>query len=723
MFQKIIISIALLLPFVVQAQQITLTYDANGNRLTKQINGTAPHASVIGDTLVCHGLTTTLHAHGGSTYLWSNGSTDSIITVLVDTPITYKVVVHSSNGCADSATHHISVAPLPVLTVTANPTTSTVCAGALVTLTAIGASTYSWSGGISNGVSFTPTATSTYTVTGTSTNGCVSTATKMVSVNPLPSLSITSNPSTPTVCSGLPVTLTANGASTYTWSGGITNGVAFTPTATTTYTVTGTSSNGCTKTATKTVTVNTSPILSISSIPLSGTVCNGNAVTLSASGANSYSWSGGISNGVTFIPSASTTYSVTGTNTNGCTATGSVSVIVNPNPVLSISSVPTSTTPCSGDSITLTATGANSYSWSGGINNGVVFVPTNTSTYNVTGTDANGCTATLSQLVTVNATPVISIVANPTNGIVCSGLPVTLTATGATFYNWTGGISNGVSFNPSSTNTYTVTGISNLGCSKTDSFTVHVNPNPTVQANITPNDTICSGTQVTLFGTGNASTYSWNWGIVNNVAFYPPVSATYVVTGTDANNCTNSDSIHIQINPNITPTISLTSWPTQGSTGDPITYTATTNVPNPYTIDWYRNSILSATTSTNTWNDFIVAGNNQIYAVIKNPTVCITPDSATSAIHDVHNVTGISEVLPDGFSIYPNPATSELNIVGLKPNDEFKIINNLGQVILKDKNFQSSSKNIKVDALANGIYSIILIRNDKQWIARFEKMD
>jgi hypothetical protein len=179
-------------------------------------------------------------------------------------------------------------------TVTALSSASTVCAGTSVTLTGGGASTYTWTGGVTNGVSFVPTATTTYTVIGTNAGGYANTATITITVNPTPTVTALSSAST--VCAGTSVTLTGGGASTYTWSGGITNGVIFVPTSTTTYTVTGTDVNGCTNTATKTITVNPTP--TVTALSSASTVCAGTSVTLTGGGANTYTWSGGVTNGV-----------------------------------------------------------------------------------------------------------------------------------------------------------------------------------------------------------------------------------------------------------------------------------------------------------------------------------------------------------------------------------------------------------------------------------------
>ena len=191
--------------------------------------------------------------------------------------------------------------------------------------------TYSWSPstGLSNPNIINPLAnpstTTTYTLTATA-NGCSGSAQRTITVNAVPAVS--ANASANTLCSGASVTLSGSGASSYAWNNGVSNGVAFTPNATQTYTVTGTAANGCTGTAQTTITVNAAPILSINAS--ANTLCLGTSATLTASGANSYAWNNGISNGVAFTPNATQTYTVTGTAANGCTGTAQVTVTVNP---------------------------------------------------------------------------------------------------------------------------------------------------------------------------------------------------------------------------------------------------------------------------------------------------------------------------------------------------------------------------------------------------------
>lgn len=171
----------------------------------------------------------------------------------------YKLVsVMDGNNCTatitgkDSAVVAQGAAPKIGSTVTPY---ATICKGQSISIFGTGASNYSWTGGISNGVAFTPTVTTTYTVTGSSTKGCVGIATRKITVNEIPKVGVVVDPSSATICKGQAVKLTGTGATAYDWSGGITNNIYFVPDKTTTYTVTGTALTTCTAKATKTITV------------------------------------------------------------------------------------------------------------------------------------------------------------------------------------------------------------------------------------------------------------------------------------------------------------------------------------------------------------------------------------------------------------------------------------------------------------------------------------
>src|SRR5690554_7987734 len=112
------------------------------------------------------------------------------------------------------------------------------------------------------------------------------------------------------------------------------------------------------------------------------------------------------------------------TAANGCTDTKTVMVTANPVPTVSAGS---NTTICAGEATSLTASGASSYSWNHSLGNGATHSvsPTSGTTYEVTGTDANGCENTAQVTINVNALPSVSAGSDVT---ICEGVATTLAA-------------------------------------------------------------------------------------------------------------------------------------------------------------------------------------------------------------------------------------------------------------------------------------------------------
>ncbi len=514
---------------------------------TITVNPTPTVTASATSASICAGSSTTLSATGASTYVWNPGAhVGANWTVTPATTTTYTVTGASAAGCTSTATQLITVNPIP--TVTTSTTGNTICVGNSTTITASGATTYSWMPGSLSGTTVTvsPVATTTYTVTGTSA-GCSSTATQLITVNPTPTVTTTTTGGT--ICSGNSTTITASGASTYTWMPGSLSGTTVTvsPATTTTYTVTGTSATGCTSNATRTITVNPTP--TVIATATSNSICIGSSTTLSASGATSYVWNPGAHVGAnwTVTPAVTTTYTVTGTSA-GCTSTATQLITVNPIPTITTST--TGNTICAGDSTTITASGAATYTWMPGSLSGAMITdaPMVTTTYTVTGTSAAGCTSTATIIITVNPVPSVSATATP--NVICIGNPITLDATGTSTYNWLPQNATGASVNdsPNASTTYTVTGTDVNGCTNTATVAVTVNPLPSVSADATPN-AICIGNPVTLDATG-ASTYNWlpqnatGATVIDN----PNASTNYTVTGTDVNGCTNTATVAVTVN-------------------------------------------------------------------------------------------------------------------------------------------------------------------------------
>jgi len=474
-----------------------------------------------------------LYTQGQTTYSWSPGNaTTQSITVSPTTTTTYTCTT-TVNGASCSDAIVVTVNPLP--TVNAG-TDQSICLNQPVTLSGSGATSYSWNNSVINNTPFTPTATATYTVTGTNANGCVNTDNVVVTIKPLPATNAGLDQS---ICIGNPAIFNATGAFSYTWSNGVANNVPFFPTATANYIVTGTNTNGCTKTDTMSITVNALPIVNAG---VNQAICFGQSATLTATGAVSYTWLPGNATtaSITVSPTATTAYIVTGTNANACQGKDTVLVTIKPLPSINAG---IDKTICAGDSVALTASGSPLIAWNNGILNGVYFSPTATTTYTVTGTGANGCTNTDQAVVFVNALPNVNAGADTA---VCNGSFLTLSGSGAVSYTWSNSVTNNVPFIPSLSNTFTVIGTDANGCKDSDQIQVTVNILPPVNAG--NNVAICIGDSIQLNGSGAVS-YVWDNGVVNNTAFYPTTTLTYHVIGTNANGCSNSDSVIVTVNP------------------------------------------------------------------------------------------------------------------------------------------------------------------------------
>jgi hypothetical protein len=207
------------------------------------------------------------------------------------------------------------------------------------------------------------------------------------------------------------------------------------------------------------------------------TLCEGQTTNLIASGANTYTWNsnGSNSSSITITPNYYVSYSVSGTNTlTGCTVTLAQQVSVTPLPVVAINI--NSNAICLGSSIGMGASGAYSYTWSNGVSAPFISVtPTANATYTLFGTGINGCVGSVSQSITVNPLPNITVAGNIT---ICPGSNANLTASGANTYTWSSNsfFLQGTAANPAplSTNVCTVIGKDLNGCTSTYTFSLFV---------------------------------------------------------------------------------------------------------------------------------------------------------------------------------------------------------------------------------------------------------
>lgn len=490
---------------------------------------------------------------------------------------TYFGETRNLNGgqCTSSSRTQVVFSLNPDIAFNATANDLSLCPGqsTIISASANGGSggfTYQWDNNIGPGQShnITPGATTTYSVTATDINNCV--ATSQVTVTLLPPVVVSAGQDEG-ICPGTSTTITADAVSesgniTYLWDQGLGAGASHivSPTSPTTYSVTATDGNGCSDV--DQVTINVFPNLTVS-IPAPQAICPGQSATISASasggsnGSYSFQWDQGLGAGSTkdVSPSATTTYHVVVTDGNGCNAQSQVTVVVHPAISINAADIPPV---CPGQTTVLNAIaigggGSFTYNWDNNIGTGQspVISPITTTTYTVTATDANQCSA--SDQVTVSVFPALVVNAND-NLSICLGdnTVVNAIAIGGTnnfTYTWNNGLGVGQfhSVSPSSTTTYTVTATDGNNCAAADQVTVTLLQPPVVIAGTY--QPICAGQSITLnaSATGQGNSFTFNWdndlgtGATQSVS--PASTTTYTVIATDINGCQSSDSTTIQV--------------------------------------------------------------------------------------------------------------------------------------------------------------------------------
>jgi hypothetical protein len=556
----------------------------------------------------------------------------------------------------------VSVTPTSV----ANGTAGTAYSQSLSQTGALGAATYVVTSGalpagltLSAGgtISGTPTATGTFsfTVSAGDASGCVgSTAYSTTIVCPTGGASLVVSPAA--VCSNAGITTIGGGSPAGgVFSGTGVSGSTFDPGAgTQTLTYTLTDAYGCVQTASNGITVNAAPTVGSSSDAPANTVCAGTSVTLTGSGADTYTWDNGVTDGVAFTPSGTSMYMVTGTITaTGCSAMGMTAIMVNALPAVTAASDASGNTVCEGAAVTLTGGGADTYTWDNSVMDGVAFNPAATTTYNVTGTTTStGCSAAAMITITVNPLPTVTAGSDAAANTVCAGTAVTVTGSGADTYTWDNGVTDGVAFTPAATTTYNVTGTTTAtGCSGSGMITINVNPLPAVTASSDASgNAVCAGSSVTLTG-GGADTYAWDNGATDGVAVAPAGTTTYNVTGTEtATGCTSTAAITITVNP--LPTVDLASFP-----GIYCIYSGVITLPagTPAGGTYTGTGVTGSTFDTG-----IGAGTYPVNYAYTDINGCTGTDTENLVVDLCTGIAGASAL--NGLTVYPNPSAGTFTV-------------------------------------------------------------
>ncbi len=531
------------------------------------------------------------------------------------------VVFSMPSTCGGFTTDTVYIADNSLLSVNAG-LDQTLCATAMpATLTAtptggVAPYTYLWSNSAGNTqtVSVSPASNTHYQVT--VTDACGQTATDAVDVNVVPNPTSTFTATTP-ICEGQPVTVTyqgnASAAATYNWnfngatilSGGTGQGPhQITWNTAGTYTITlSVSENSCnSQPSQQTITVYAagSPNCCTMPTPYAGidkSVCSLTTV-LEANPSMAGSWTSIPATTTISQPSnphSSVTVPTAGTYqfiwtesfSPACTNSDTVTIIFNPAPNVSASASPSSI--CIGTSSIITATGATNYAWNNGGNNPQTVTPASTTTYQVTGTDANNCMAVATVTVTVYPLPNVTITGN---GSICQGQSTTLTGNGAVNYVWTTGFNTpSITISPITDSDYGVTGTDVYGCTNTATFHVTVIPMPIANAG---NDTAICGLTYTLHAIPSVGTGTWTstGNITINSINSPQAiitatqSGTYTLVWTENNNgCTDADSVIVQLTRIPTSTFTADTIACSGNASQ-INFTGISDVNSSFTWSW-----------------------------------------------------------------------------------------------------------------------------------------
>ena len=629
---------------------------------------------------ICEGESTVLSVSGTDSYQWYDLTTGQLLGTISDITITpgsstrYVVIAEDASGCTNSDTIDITVNPVPTASVSADK--DTLCAGEDITISVafnapfVPAATNAYS--FDNGATFGNSNTWTIPAVNSDTivsivvrdeSGCTSdTIDWEISVRPelIPAFSVSN------ACLGSPITVTntsTGNPTSFIWAfapdadipAASTEGphnILFATAGTKTISLT--ISNVHCGPETHTSSIEIEPLLPVTATATDNTICEGESVTISASGADSYQWRNlttgqtiGTGTAINVTPDASTQYVLTGSDASGCSNSDTIDITVNPIPTASGSA--NKDTLCAGENITISVAfnvpfvpAANAYSF----DNGSTFGSSNTwtipavnsdTTVSIVVRDENGCTSDIIDWE-ISVRPELIPAFSVSNA--CLGSPITVTNMSSgnpTSFSWTfapdadipAATTEGphnILFTTAGTKTIALT-ISNAHCGpETHTSSIEIEPLLPVTATATDN-TICEGESVTISASG-ADSYQWinltTGQIIGSSATInvtPNTSTRFVLTGSDASGCSNSDTIDITVNP--IPTASVSADKDTICTGDDITISVAFNAPFvPAAANAYSFDNGATFGNSNTWTIPAVNSDTIVSIVVRDENGC-----------------------------------------------------------------------------------------------------
>jgi len=638
----------------------------------------------LSDTVICLGdsITVTDISTGTNIYQWNwifqNGTPETadsqgshVINFTAAGIYDIMLQIQDENGTDDTIVT-VTVTGLPLIDAGVN---QTICTGDSVTLTAnnISGGVISWDNNVNDNIVFTPLDTMTYMITSV-LNGCFNTDSVSVNVNPVPLIEAGVNQ---TICNGDQVVLTANNTNggIISWDNNVIDNIAFTPLDSILYTVTSVL-NGCSNTDSVSVNVEPIPVIEAG---VNQTICSGGIVTLTANNISGgvISWNNNVINSIAFTPLNTMTYTVTSV-LNGCMNTDSVSVNVNPLPLINAGE---DQSICSGDSVTLTAinTSGGIISWDNDVNDNVVFNPLTTIVYTVISV-VNGCSNSDSVQVLINPIPIVDA---GQNQVICSGDPVVLVANNISegVISWDNDVNDNVVFYPVTTSDYIVTSVLN-DCSISDTIEIQVNILPLVDAG--SDQVVCVGDQVILVANNlNGGLISWDSGVNDSIMFVPLNTFIYTVT-VSLNGCSATDDVLVTVNE--FPSAEFTFSPVVPTVEGTQVHFAPLFVNSNYQFQWnFGNGLYSTIENPTTEYPELLNVSYEIELIVIDANGCSDTITNVVEVADVLNYFVPNAFTPDADQI--NTTFQPVFTSGFYPQDYHLVIfNRWGEIIFESFN-------------------------------------
>jgi hypothetical protein len=653
---------------VAQTANITLTTSngvctATSTPIAVTMQAAPALAAIAGAANACIGNNTAL-SNATTGGVWSSAATgiasidnNGVVTGVSQGNTTVQYAVTYANGCTVTTTLPFTVNSITPVAISANGPLS-FCSGGAVQLSLPAGLSYVWSNG-STFANVVANASATYSATVTNAAGCTYQVSPVqVTVYAAPSASVQA--SSPALCSGQPVTLSAaTAAANYSWSTGAqTNAITVNQPGN--YVLTLQDANGCSASTIYNLATGITPSASITAAGVTS-FCAGASVVLNANNytGGSYLWSNGAT-GTAITANTSGLYAVTITSPSGCSATSTaiaINVLSAPSASIAVNG---NTTSCSNQTLSLAVSGTGSYLWTNGFTAQSIS-PAVSGNYGVTVTGANGCQTTVAPVaITILTAPIAAITANgPTT--FCEGGTVALTASGAATYAWSTNQSV-AQINATNAGIYTVTATAANGCVDTESIAVSVNPLPANYIVASGPLSFCEGETVTL-SAQPGNTVLWSNG-APTPAITVGTSGTYSAQVTSPQGCSvATNALTVQVNQ------------------------ASSSILNETALDAYiLNGILYTQSGTYVQNTTNAAGCDS--TITLNLTLTV----------------GLDENKVLTYSVQPNPTDAIFTLLASEALYSNYVIRDAQGKVVATGNLTGTSTTINIDQVARGIY-------------------